>query len=125
MSRLRIFTLNKLWALSVVVSTALMMFTACTQTGEKFVPENSQETIALSAVTIKAFAKSVKLAYNQRLISQEAAQAAHDRLQVAQSALISAKAATSPQDQQTALAVAQQALTLVAAILENMQEPAP
>lgn len=125
MSQFRIFTLNKLWALSVVVSTALMMFTACTQTGEKFVPQNPQETIALSAVTIKAFAKSVKLAYTQRLISQEAAQSAHDRLQVAQSALVNAQAATSPQDQQAALTAAQQALTLVAAILENMQEPAP
>jgi hypothetical protein len=119
MKAIKIPSLYAIW-----LFIACLVVQGCALTGEKFVPQNPQETIALSAVTIKAFAKSVKLAYTQRLISQEAAQSAHDRLQVAQTALVSAKAATTPEDQQSALVTVQQALTVVASILESMQEPA-
>ena len=120
-------SMNSLLTLRYVAFLAIALFTltACTPTGDKFVPTSPSETIALSSVMVKALSKSVKSAYAQHLISLEAAREARDKLQIAQSALVSANAATTPEDQQSALSKVSDALLIVAQILEAMQEPQP
>jgi hypothetical protein len=120
-------SMNPLFALRYVAFLALALFTlqACTPTGERFVPQNTQETIAYASISIKAFSKSVKAAYAGKLITLKAAQQARDSLQTAQDALVLANNATTPGEQETALANAQKALLIVAQILEAMQEPQP
>jgi hypothetical protein len=106
----------------LILLVLTLCLSACSLTGEKFVPQTTNESIALAAVSIKAFAKSADNAYKQHLISQADAQKAAKSLQEAKDALQAANATMDPQSKQTSLSSAQAALTVVATILESMQE---